>query len=159
MMCQPCWVSLNRKITINLEVSYEMRISWSPLWLNSLTPGRFDSHPELVIFKFISSILWNYLQVNAHIRRHYKGILPIGPYLPCISMTGRALLAGYHQLMISQHWFRLWPGTIWFRPHQVKCIMSRKHHSKWLPSSCPSGQSAQRIGNLTPIFLFFFFFL
>ena len=26
-----------------------------------------------------------------------EGILPKGPYLPCVSMTGRALLAGYHQ--------------------------------------------------------------
>ena len=26
-----------------------------------------------------------------------KGILPKGPYLPCVSMAGRALLAGYHR--------------------------------------------------------------
>ena len=26
-----------------------------------------------------------------------EGILPKGPYLPCVSMAGRALLAGYHQ--------------------------------------------------------------
>ena len=27
--------------------------------------------------------------------RHIEGILPKGPYLPCVSMAGRALLAGY----------------------------------------------------------------
>ena len=27
---------------------------------------------------------------------HIEGILPKGPYLPCVSMAGRALLAGYH---------------------------------------------------------------
>ena len=27
------------------------------------------------------------------------GILPKGPYLPCVSMAGRALLAGYHRCM------------------------------------------------------------
>ena len=27
----------------------------------------------------------------------YEGILPKGPYLPCVSMAGRALLAGYPQ--------------------------------------------------------------
>ena len=27
---------------------------------------------------------------------HFEGILPKGPYLPCVSMVGRALLAGYH---------------------------------------------------------------
>ena len=27
---------------------------------------------------------------------YIEGILPKGPYLPCVSMAGRALLAGYH---------------------------------------------------------------
>ena len=31
------------------------------------------------------------------ILEHIKGILPKGPYLPCVSMAGRALLAGYHR--------------------------------------------------------------
>ena len=30
-------------------------------------------------------------------RQHIEGILPKGPYLPCVSMVGRALLAGYHR--------------------------------------------------------------
>ena len=29
----------------------------------------------------------------------FEGILPWGPYLPSISMAGRAVLAGYHQIM------------------------------------------------------------
>ena len=29
--------------------------------------------------------------------RYIESILPKGPYLPCVSMAGRALLAGYHQ--------------------------------------------------------------
>ena len=37
-----------------------------------------------------------------------EGILPKGPYLPCVSMAGRALLAGYHrylnQLEIVDQW-------------------------------------------------------
>ena len=28
---------------------------------------------------------------------HIEGILPKGPYLSCVSMAGRALLAGYHR--------------------------------------------------------------
>ena len=28
---------------------------------------------------------------------YIEGILPKGPYLPCVSMAGRALLAGYHR--------------------------------------------------------------
>ena len=36
--------------------------------------------------------------------RHIEGILPKGPYLPCVSMAGRALLAGYprYELYITQ---------------------------------------------------------
>ena len=50
----------------------------------------------------------------------FEGILPKGPYLPCISMAGRALLAGYHHCIVNSlrlsdaymhqktnhHWFR-----------------------------------------------------
>ena len=32
-----------------------------------------------------------------------EGILPKGPYLPCVSMAGRALLAGYHRYVVM--WF------------------------------------------------------
>ena len=28
---------------------------------------------------------------------HIEGVLPKGPYLPCVSMAGRALLEGYHR--------------------------------------------------------------
>ena len=30
---------------------------------------------------------------------YIEGILPKGPYLPCVSMAGRALLAGYHRII------------------------------------------------------------
>ena len=30
------------------------------------------------------------------LNRHIEGILPEGPYLPCVSMAGMSLLAGYH---------------------------------------------------------------
>ena len=32
-----------------------------------------------------------------------QGILPKGPYLPCVSMAGRALLAGYPRYMVSAY--------------------------------------------------------
>ena len=31
---------------------------------------------------------------------YIEGILPKGPYLPCVSMAGRALLAGYHRYIL-----------------------------------------------------------
>ena len=30
----------------------------------------------------------------------FEGILPKGPYLPCVSMAGKALLAGYPQIVL-----------------------------------------------------------
>ena len=33
--------------------------------------------------------------------RYIEGILPKGPYLPCVSMAGRALLAGYHRYTVQ----------------------------------------------------------
>ena len=35
---------------------------------------------------------------------HVEGILPKGPYLPCVSMAGRALLAGYHRCTFLRTW-------------------------------------------------------
>ena len=31
---------------------------------------------------------------------YIKGILPKGPYLPCVGMAGRALFAGYHRYVV-----------------------------------------------------------
>ena len=42
----------------------------------------------------------------------FKGILPKGPYLPCVSMAGRALLAGYHQIMYALSIFECWQPTL-----------------------------------------------
>ena len=35
------------------------------------------------------------------LRLYIEGILPKGSYLPCVSMAGRALLAGYHRYHIA----------------------------------------------------------
>ena len=43
-----------------------------------------------------ASLTFNHSSAGA---AYIKGILPKGPYLPCISMAGRALLAGYHRCM------------------------------------------------------------
>ena len=36
---------------------------------------------------------------SPRILTYIEGILPKGPYLPCVSMAGRALLAGYHRYL------------------------------------------------------------
>ena len=49
--------------------------------------------------------------------RHFEGILPKGPYLPCVSMAGRALLAGYHRFMMHYTAIQVmswgWNYTLW----------------------------------------------
>ena len=57
--------------------------------------------------KRCSGYIWISFSVTALTRRgvstrtnsdsHIEGILPKGPYLPCVSMAGRVLSAGYHR--------------------------------------------------------------
>ena len=35
--------------------------------------------------------------VRGHLKANVESILPKGPYVPCVSIAGRALLAGYHR--------------------------------------------------------------
>ena len=44
-------------------------------------------------------LLYLLLLINTHL----KGILPKRPYLPCVSMAGRALLAGYHRSILWKY--------------------------------------------------------
>ena len=51
---------------------------------------------------WISTILSFWMSVI----RHIEGILPKGPYLPCVSMASRAILAGHPRYMFNYHeWF------------------------------------------------------
>ena len=35
--------------------------------------------------------------------QYFEGLLPKGPYLPCLSMASRALLAGYHRFLLKSN--------------------------------------------------------
>ena len=48
---------------------------------------------------------------NAHL--HIEGILPKGPYLLCVSMAGRTLLAGYHRYLDCM-WVAFVAGNLLF---------------------------------------------
>ena len=73
-------------------------------------------------------------KISLHtITPYIEGILPKGPYLPCVRVAGRALLAGYprHQLD-DTHWyaflffktfifsFTVWPPSITSRDHSIQ---------------------------------------
>ena len=56
------------------------------------SPGFPESYPRNLRCK------WNITAPQGKVSWIYlEGILPKGPYLPCVSMAGRALLAGYHR--------------------------------------------------------------
>ena len=35
-------------------------------------------------------------------KHKFEGTLPKGPYLPCVNMAGKAVLAGYHRIVHCQ---------------------------------------------------------
>ena len=58
---------------------------------------------SFVVFSIMDLSLWNHMTLNYLTPPNDKpllyieGILPKGLYLPCVSMAGRAFLAGYHR--------------------------------------------------------------
>ena len=52
-----------------------------------------------------------------------EGILPKGPYLPCVSMEDRALLAGYHRNIPCSLLICVWCGNV----IATRCIISTIH--------------------------------
>ena len=65
-----------------------------------------DNYDFIIVFDTRFTCKWDMtIQTSRilHAIQHAKilidGILPKGPYLPCVNMAGRALLAGYHRYM------------------------------------------------------------
>ena len=66
------------------------------------------SHPDQhFLILGASSMRFGYLEYRQRctiisiVNVYIEGILPKGPYLPCVSMAGRALLAGYHRYVTT----------------------------------------------------------
>ena len=90
-------------------VRWHLYIESGPWWLRNtrLCSGPFFSHGSTLIITWLwvefhpASLSEGWpvaTKVTCPITSSYtEGILPKGPYLPCISMAGRAFLAGYHQ--------------------------------------------------------------
>ena len=85
-------------------------------WWPITTPCKWLEHDSTAG----NELAWKYMAEHSSggLRYDYEGILPNGPYLPWVSMAGRALLAGYHRLVIginsSEGWFNIkilshWP--------------------------------------------------
>ena len=98
---QPLITKISMKITYlkflsNLPRANELRACKSnyihvELWY-------MITHPN---HKFNSRLDKLLLKLGYEVRVQFEGILPKGPYLPWVSMAGRALLAGYHRNYIQ----------------------------------------------------------
>ena len=107
-------------------------------------------------FKFIRS------PISFPHRQDIEGILPKGPYLPCVSMAGRALLAGYHRYVIAiAGVLRKTPTFVWELIVMRYCILSSEfitssryfhHWLHWTVSM--SGAANDENGNKMIIFPF-----
>ena len=87
-----CFIRVNNKFWEEYILTI-VRLQYSK-WLGStLTLPQFKYQPYTVLFPF-----YKFFSLP-----HNEGILPKGPYLPCVSMAGRALLAGYHRIINPCH--------------------------------------------------------
>ena len=76
--------------------SYKTFHSWNCIWKCHLWNGGHFVQGEMSKCSIHQLQLYIY-----HITPYKEGILPKGPYLPCVSMAGRALLAGYHRINLG----------------------------------------------------------
>ena len=53
---------------------------------------------------------------------YIEGILPKGPYLPCVSMAGRALLAGYPRIMDTDNSWKYYQYATIQCWHQIELV-------------------------------------
>ena len=87
-----CWLGVNMTITNTLQLNLNRNCN--------ITIE--ENVVENIVFKIVAILsrsqcvrsLWGCWHWHWH-TLHIEGILPKGPYLPCVSMAGRALLAGY----------------------------------------------------------------
>ena len=70
--------------------------------------------------------------------RHIEGILPKGPYLPCVSVAGRALLAGYPRIIGSHCSITNHRTNSWFVPSQWETALLCNGIFHWLGENLES---------------------
>ena len=56
------------------------------------------------MWQYHTNDCWEHIDGNMNIskQKYIEGILPKGPHLPCVSMAGRARLAGYPRYVVQQ---------------------------------------------------------
>ena len=145
--------------TLNLILMYchlELLTTQLKFWFTKYTLFFTKMYLETLSGEFqqvCSSVEYQYRATRC-IKRpyisHIEGILPKGPYLPCVSMAGRALLARYHRYLVwlsSNTQWLLWPeithwgimGTFHPAPISQRFLAATKQLYDWFsPSVCLS---------------------
>ena len=86
---------------------------WSSTW-------SYKSHRICIPYMQNANSMWQQILMC---EGNINGILPKGPYLPCVSIAGRALLAGYHRYVDSLQWcHKEWDGISNHQPHD--CLLN-----------------------------------
>ena len=80
----PCHFMFKMYANVGIILSLAKCANGNCMW------GVVLTYLDVVTYKYISELGLRWLR-----QWHFEGILPKGPYLPCVSMAGRALLAGY----------------------------------------------------------------
>ena len=62
-------------------------------------------HILIINISLFCHFSFSYCIFTSRLPFEFEGILPKGAYLPCVSMAGRALLAGYHWIILSNCYF------------------------------------------------------
>ena len=113
----PGEVPTQRPVTWSFDVFFDLRLNkrlskqcWDwwfktpsrSLWRQCnviVQEGRsIETLPGAMLTHFAKAYMHNQASTLTWVLKTYiEGILPKGPYLPCVSMVGRALLVGYHR--------------------------------------------------------------
>ena len=83
--------------------------------------GKWHNHTKAKRHKTLHTFYGVVLTIS-----NIEGILPKGPYLPCLCMADRALLAGYPRYMRSRMYFRekVFPYDFFLVIHQFHALCS-----------------------------------
>ena len=84
---------------------------------NSGTASEGNFAKMTFLFQIFRICYMKMITIDTKTRTHFDGILPKGPYPPCLRMADRALLAGYHRLK----------NIVWHYPESDGVVIRIRH--------------------------------
>ena len=136
-----------------------MKLAWKPhpgvaWWRKVLNIVGYFERYHLVkqILSWINAVDKNYQWDKIECKHQIVGIMPTGPYPPCLRIADRALLAGYprNQHYVSTVWYQDTSTTQWWTSSAfdglIVCRISAKlSHSRSQPPQVFLGNNIYRV--------------